>query len=73
MTPFTYGFVLTPGQWSQLFAQKQDALGYKPVNRAGDTVLVRSTRFGFQVMCDVNEVCDSTGCVKDTTCYCVAV
>jgi hypothetical protein len=46
MTPFTYGFVLTPGQWSQLFTQKQDALGYKPVNRAGDTMLVRSTRFG---------------------------
>lgn len=39
MVTFTYGEVLTAGQWSQLFAQKQDALGYVPVNRAGDTML----------------------------------
>jgi hypothetical protein len=39
MVTFSYGVVLTPGQWSQLFNQKQNVLGYTPVNRAGDTML----------------------------------
>lgn len=38
MNPFSYGNVLTAGQWSYLFSQKQDALGYTPVNRGGDTM-----------------------------------
>lgn len=39
MVTFSYGMVLTPGQWSLLFNQKQNVLGYTPVNRAGDTML----------------------------------
>lgn len=39
VSPFSYGNVLTPGQWAYLFGQKQNALGYTPVNRAGDTML----------------------------------
>ncbi|MER9376017.1 hypothetical protein [Mesorhizobium sp. M0491] len=39
MVTFSYGVVLTPGQWSLLFNQKQNVLGYTPVNRAGDTML----------------------------------
>lgn len=31
-----YGAVLTPAQWNWCFQQKQDALGYTPVNKAGD-------------------------------------
>ncbi|MET2828941.1 hypothetical protein [Mesorhizobium shangrilense] len=38
MVTFTYGEVLTPGQWQNLFDGKQDALGYIPVNRAGDSM-----------------------------------
>jgi hypothetical protein len=34
----SYGQVPTAGQWNQFFATKQDALGYTPVNRAGDTM-----------------------------------
>ena len=33
-----YGQVLTPQQWASLFGDKQDDLGYTPVNRAGDTL-----------------------------------
>lgn len=32
------GYVLTPGQWSACWSAKQDALGYSPVNRNGDTM-----------------------------------
>ncbi|WP_206526115.1 hypothetical protein, partial [Mesorhizobium sp. M7A.F.Ca.MR.148.00.0.0] len=38
MVTFSYGVVLTPGQWNLLFNQKQNALGYTPVNRAGDSM-----------------------------------
>lgn len=31
----TYGQVLTPGQWNQLFINKEDELGYTPLNTAG--------------------------------------
>lgn len=34
----SYGQVPTAGQWNSYFATKQDALGYVPVNRAGDTM-----------------------------------
>ncbi|HEY0120669.1 MAG TPA: hypothetical protein VGC14_02720 [Rhizobium sp.] len=34
----TYSQVPTAGQWNLYFSQKQDALGYTPVNRAGDTM-----------------------------------
>lgn len=37
------GAVLTAGQWNQCFAQKQNSLGYTPVNKAGDTMLGRLT------------------------------
>ncbi|MBZ9683193.1 hypothetical protein LB531_21280 [Mesorhizobium sp. CO1-1-2] len=56
MVTFSYGVVLTPGQWTSLFAGKQNALGYVPVNRAGDTMqgpLVttpsKSTGAGFSI------------------------
>lgn len=42
---FSYGNVFTPGQWQGLFASKQDALGYTPVNRAGDTMQGLLTTF----------------------------
>lgn len=35
------GFVPTPAQWNSYFVAKQDALGYTPVNKAGDTMLGR--------------------------------
>lgn len=35
------GQVLTPGQWNNLFASKQDNLGYTPLNSAGGVVLGR--------------------------------
>ena len=35
---FTYGQVPTAGQWNKAFSDKQDDLGYTPVNRAGDTM-----------------------------------
>jgi hypothetical protein len=34
---FTQGQVLTPAQWNNLFASKQDVLGYTPMNVAGGT------------------------------------
>jgi len=37
----TYGMVPTVGQWNNWFQQKQDTLGFTPVNRAGDTMLGR--------------------------------
>lgn len=39
--PFTYGKVLTAGQWQACFDAKQNALGYTPVNKAGDVMLGR--------------------------------
>lgn len=36
---FTFREVLTPGQWQACFDAKQPALGYVPVNKAGDTML----------------------------------
>ena len=35
------GAILTAGQWNQCFANKQDTLGYTPVNKAGDVMLGR--------------------------------
>lgn len=35
----TYGMVPTVGQWNNWFQQKQNTLGFTPVNRAGDTML----------------------------------
>jgi hypothetical protein len=37
----TKGQVLTPGQWNALFADKQDSLGYRPVNTNGDIMIGR--------------------------------
>ena len=37
----SYNQVPTAGQWNSYFAAKQDALGFRPVNRAGDTMLGR--------------------------------
>jgi hypothetical protein len=34
-----YGQVPTPGQWNQFFKNKNDTLGYTPLNKAGDTML----------------------------------
>jgi hypothetical protein len=36
---FSYGKVLTAGQWQACFDAKQNALGYTPVNKAGDFML----------------------------------
>lgn len=53
---FTYGLVLTPAQWTACFAGKQDALGYTPVNKAGDVMVGRlvmsaptGSRAGFNI------------------------
>ena len=35
----SYGHVPTPGQWALAFSSKQDVLGFRPVNRSGDTML----------------------------------
>lgn len=40
---FTYGAVLTAGQWQACFDAKQNALGYVPVNKAGDVMLGKLT------------------------------
>lgn len=57
MVTFTYGEVLTSGQWQSLFDGKQNALGYTPVNRAGDvmqgplvTTPSNSTSAGFSIL-----------------------
>jgi hypothetical protein len=36
---FSYGLVLTAGQWQVCFDSKQNILGFLPVNKAGDTML----------------------------------
>jgi hypothetical protein len=53
-TQIVQGAVLTAGQWNNCFAQKQDVLGYVPVNRTGDVMSGRlvttastTTRAGF--------------------------
>jgi len=38
---FVYGLVPTAGQWQACFDAKQNALGYTPVNRSGDTMTGR--------------------------------
>jgi hypothetical protein len=38
---FTFGLVLTAGQWQACFDAKQNALGYTPVNKAGDVMVGR--------------------------------
>lgn len=38
---FTYGYVLTAAQWQACFDAKQNALGYDPVNKAGDVMTGR--------------------------------
>lgn len=43
-----YGAVLTAGQWNECFAQKQNVLGFTPVNRAGDTMLGKLTTMASQ-------------------------
>lgn len=57
MVTFSYGVVLTPGQWQSLFDGKQPVLGYTPVNRAGDsmqgplvTTPSNSTSAGFSLL-----------------------
>lgn len=40
---FTFGQVPTPAQWNNAFAQKQDALNYSPVNKAGDVMTGKLT------------------------------
>lgn len=37
--PIIYGAVLTVAQWQSCFTAKNDVLGYKPVNKAGDFML----------------------------------
>ena len=34
----TYGFVPTVGNWNSWFSQKQDALGFTPLNQAGGSL-----------------------------------
>lgn len=53
-----FGQVLTPAQWNQLFINKQDTLGYLPVNKSGDVMLGRlvtaapsSTTAGLNLTC----------------------
>ena len=36
---FYQGFIPTAAQWKSYFAGKQDALGYTPINKAGDRML----------------------------------
>lgn len=43
-----YGAVLTAGQWNECLKQKQNALGFVPVNRAGDVMLGRLTTMASQ-------------------------
>ena len=38
-----YGAVLTAAQWNACFSAKQDALGFVPVNKAGDVMLGKLT------------------------------
>ncbi len=40
---FVFGQTPTAGQWNAAFAAKQDALGYTPINKAGDTMLGKLT------------------------------
>lgn len=54
---FTQNNVPTPGQWNQCLQQKQDALGYTAVNRAGDamtgrlsTIASSTFRSGFAIL-----------------------
>lgn len=54
----TFGQVLTPAQWNQLFINKQDALGFAPVNSAGGIMTGRlvtappsGTTSGFNLTC----------------------
>src|SRR5258708_19610570 len=55
----TFGQVLTPGQWNQLFIGKQDTLGFTPLNVAGGIMLGRlvtvaspfGTTSGFNLTC----------------------
>ncbi len=53
---WTFGYVPTAAEWNQAFADKQDDLGYIPVNQAGDTMLGRfvtyasiTARAGFNI------------------------
>lgn len=53
-----HGQVYTPAQWNQFFIDKQDTLGYAPVNKAGDIMVGRlvtaapsSTTSGFNLTC----------------------
>lgn len=43
--PFSQGMQLTPGQWTKCFNDRQPALGYTPVNKAGDAMQGRLVTF----------------------------
>jgi hypothetical protein len=43
--PMRQGLVPTIGQWNNYFSQKQDVLGFTPVNKAGDLMLGKLTAF----------------------------
>lgn len=53
---FTYGLVLTAGQWQQCFDAKQATIGYPPFNKNGDTMLgtfgLKLTVFGDLPACN---------------------
>ena len=36
---WSYGYVPTSSQWNSAFASKQDALGFRPINSAGDSMV----------------------------------
>jgi hypothetical protein len=53
-----YGHVPTAGMWNQAFSMKQDALGFRPLNRTGDTMtgklwLMPSNTFNAGLNCGV--------------------
>lgn len=64
----TYSQVPTAGQWNQYFTQKQDTLGYTPLNQAGgsmsgklQTVAATNTAAGFSLLPGVAPVTPADG------------
>jgi len=69
-----YGAILTPGQWNQCFSNKQDTLGYTPVNRAGDAMTGRlvtnastTSRAGFAISPGIAPIAPVDGDLWTTT------
>lgn len=69
-----YGNVLTAAQWNACFGAKQDALGFTPLNRAGDTMIGRlntaasaTTQAGLNVAPGTAPTSPSNGDIWTTT------